>query len=239
METELNEDEVSHPDVEALGGDTEALNLETDCLFDLDPNTKVIENMNGEKLKRIGKKKVNVKQRTEPLSAYSFYVKNEKQKLDSKCNLNMPAVNMKWKSMTLEQMKPFIELSKDDKQSLGSNYRKNRKRTKLVKKTKSLVEDRNKLDSVMDGSQQDYGPPSGGYKLDSVAEPPSLSNMLEELKFLDEEINKKVLIKHEQSQKLLKLQIETEMKVEELSELDSSIKYYEIKCKVLKKESAS
>ena len=64
----------------------------------------------------------------------------------------------------------------------------------------------------------------------------SLSNMLIELKRLDDEINKKAANKFELYKEVLTLQFETDYKVKEQSDLDSSIKYYEMKCKVLSKD---
>ena len=63
--------------------------------------------------------------------------------------------------------------------------------------------------------------------------------MVKELKELDDEMNRKAAFKYEMSKEVIKLQIETEYKVIEQSELDSSIKNYEMKCKVLKKDDSS
>ena len=64
-------------------------------------------------------KSKSCKQRTEPLSAYSFYVKQEKQQIESKVRLNMTEVNLKWREMDTSQRKPFEKLAEEDKQSLG------------------------------------------------------------------------------------------------------------------------
>ena len=75
--------------------------------------------------------------------------------------------------------------------------------------------------------------------IEEIKEPSTITKMVKELKELDDEMNRKAAFKYEMSKEVIKLQIETEYKVIEQSELDSSIKYYEMKCKVLKKDDFS
>ena len=65
---------------------------------------------------------------------------------------------------------------------------------------------------------------------------PSVSELLEKVKELDNETASRLCIKDEQYQKLLKLKIDAEVKVRELGDIDSLIMSYQKKCEVLSKK---
>ena len=199
-----------------------------------DPNEIVAINVTaGLTLKR---KDGMVKQRTEPLSAYSFFVKEEKLHIGSKVKLDMAEVNLKWRSLTTSQRELYEKLAENDKISLGHNYRKSRKRRNLNPRKEEIQTKTDKSsDDIRGKVLKDVHSAVEGDMIDKD-EPNSLSNMLIELKRLDDEINKKAANKFELSKEVLTLQFETDNKVKEQSDLDSSIKYYEMKCKVLSKD---
>ena len=186
----------------------------------------------GVKLKRKRNEKAN--QRTEPSSAYALFVKEEKRKIGPKFKLKMAEVNILWKTLTPSQKEPYIQLAKEDKLLLGSNYRKNRKRFK--NKSKPNVKINQIPIQVKKGYKMKKKSQSVIQDIEETSELPSLCSLVGELKSLDAEIVKKTKVKHEQSQKLLKLKLEAEVQVKDINELESSLSSYQIKCKLLKKE---
>ena len=75
-----------------------------------------------------------VRERTKALSSYAFFVKEEKQKVGPSTSLNMKLLNLTWSNMSVCQKEVYFQMSREDKLSLGQNYRKNRKRVKSSEK---------------------------------------------------------------------------------------------------------
>ena len=166
------------------------------------------------------------KERTEPLSAYSIFVKEEKQKIDTNSKLLMSVVNQKWSTMTPSQREPYVKQSKEDKLALGENYRKNRERRKKPQQVlKKISRSKKKISTVLKRKPHS----------EENSELPSICSMLEELKSLDAQMNQKTLIKNEMSKKIIQLQVELEFQVKEINVLDTSMSSFQTKCKLLKK----
>eukprot|EP00092_Neocalanus_flemingeri_P039884 GFUD01043440.1.p1 GENE.GFUD01043440.1~~GFUD01043440.1.p1 ORF type:complete len:233 (+),score=77.66 GFUD01043440.1:3-701(+) len=183
------------------------------------------EEVNIEEIEVHDKSTSGTKQRTEPLWAISCFVHEEKQKIGPKCKLNMSVVDKKWKMLTPDQREPYEELSKQDRQSLGANYRMNRKR----KKTSPMQKNKENAVVVINDEQDDEPPDAVSEDKQEDDEPSSMTNMLEEFKVLEEDVRKKTLLKHEQDKDLLKLKVDTERKVKEISELDNLVASFQLK----------
>ena len=182
----------------------------------------------------LGKK---AKLRTESLTAYAMFLKQEKEKLGPKLSLNMPEINQKWKNIKLipSLLEPYLRLAEEDKNSLGLNYRKDRTRIKNTFKSKpkqtqagaETREPRKKCKKLAKISPQSVP--------DKDSCEPSVISMLEEVKLLDFKNFTQTGVKHEKLKKLVKLKVEADFQVKALNELDNSISYYQLKCKMLKK----
>ena len=110
--------------------------MEDDQANDLDSDASLVKAvLSTKKIVKEKKRKSSkpLKERTEPLWGYHFFIQEEKQKA-GKCKLDMRLVNAKWASMDGSLKEPHFELSRIDKLSLGANYRKREKRD--LKKTK-------------------------------------------------------------------------------------------------------
>eukprot|EP00092_Neocalanus_flemingeri_P093199 GFUD01118433.1.p1 GENE.GFUD01118433.1~~GFUD01118433.1.p1 ORF type:complete len:214 (+),score=65.10 GFUD01118433.1:50-691(+) len=170
---------------------------------------------NGEKVAKV---------RTEPLSGHAFFLKLEKQKIHPSKSLDMEQIELRWKMMTSCEKEPYEKLSREDKISLGPNYRRRETGTEnCLKKekgklTKPVVEKTKTLNII------------------SLKPEPTLCCLLEEVQDLDTEISSKLLIKQKQCQDLMKLKFDSEVKVTELAELDNNILSLRNKCKVLEKK---
>ena len=164
--------------------------------------------------------------RTEPICAYSMFLKLEKQKVGS-TPLNVTEIKLRWSSMTLDQKDPYIKLSKEDKESLGPNYRKNRRKgkSKPVQKDESSIKKRkNKKKEEREVVKDDSAIPD-----------PSLTSMLGDIQSVDEEITRKNVIKLSLNKDLMQLKLNIEVKVRELDVLDTTIANFTKKCHVLNK----
>jgi hypothetical protein len=176
------------------------------------------------KEKKRGSSKL-LKERTEPLWGYSFFIQEEKQKA-GKSKLEMKSVNAKWASMDESLKEPYNELSRKDKLSLGPNYRKREK--KDLMKTKK---EKKKIKKKVVESESRVKVPK---KLE-----PTICSLLQVVRDLDMEIGSKLSERLRQDQTFLKLKIEAEIKVKEIADTDSSIHYYSNKCHVLMKKKAA
>ena len=163
------------------------------------------------------------------MSAYSIFLKLEKQKVGS-TPLDMTVMKSSWKSMTPAQREPYMTLSREDKESLGLNYRKNRKR-KMI--------DSDKRKSSQSTTPKKIKKKQSCLIQDSSASDPSLVEMLSKLKALDGELASKNEHKYSQRRDLQQLTLKMKSKVVELDELDSSIANYTMKCQVLRKKHES
>ena len=121
------------------------------------------------------------------------------------------------------QREPYINLSKEDKELLGENYRKNRK--KKNPKRNSSAGTKSKLVKKKQSSSNQEPSDSG----------PSLVDILSEVKALDIEIASKCEQKYTSRLNLQQLKMKMKLKTEELDELDSTIVNYTMKCQVLRK----
>ena len=164
-----------------------------------------------------------VRERTEPLSGYAFFVKEEKQKI-GKSKLNMKQVNHSWGLLTSEQTEHYSKLSRLDKLSLGGNYRKREREKK--EKVKTDIKKVQKTVFVKSAQTVDV----------SSNSKPTLCSLLKEVQDLDQEISTKLSMKQKQCQELLKLRVEAERNIKELGELDISISHFRSKCNTLKKK---
>ena len=126
--------------------------MEDDQANDLDSDASLVKAvLSTKKIVKEKKRKSSkpLKERTEPLWGYHFFIQEEKQKA-GKCKLDMRLVNAKWASMDGSLKEPYFELSRKDKLSLGPNYRKREKRdlkkTKKEKKTLESESDESKVE---------------------------------------------------------------------------------------------
>ena len=174
--------------------------------------------------------------RTEPLSPYAVFLKEEKKKSGSK-PLNMIVVNQIWRNMSPFEREPFVNLSKADKESLGSFYRQGRSWNKS--KIKPVIEGGRKQMKKKNQQMRKEPKKSRAFKIRDFAkvqEETNLSNLLEELQALDAKINEKAMMKAEQLKEIIELECKTEAGIKETDELDSSVNYYKMKCNVLRRE---
>eukprot|EP00092_Neocalanus_flemingeri_P093198 GFUD01118432.1.p1 GENE.GFUD01118432.1~~GFUD01118432.1.p1 ORF type:complete len:235 (+),score=67.21 GFUD01118432.1:50-754(+) len=191
---------------------------------------------NGEKVAKV---------RTEPLSGHAFFLKLEKQKIHPSKSLDMEQIELRWKMMTSCEKEPYEKLSREDKISLGPNYRRRETGTEnCLKKekgklTKPVVEKTQTENCLTTGKGKLTKPVVEKTKtlnIISLKPEPTLCCLLEEVQDLDTEISSKLLIKQKQCQDLMKLKFDSEVKVTELAELDGNILSFRNKCKVLEKK---
>ena len=197
-------------------------------------NSPVAERERGSKASSSTKQKGKI--RTEPMSSYAVFLREEKKKSGSK-PLNMVVVNQIWRNMSSFEKEPFENLSKADKESLGSFYRQGRSCNKS--KHKSVVEGGRKPMKKKNQQMRKEPKKSRAFKNRDVAkvqEETNLSNLLEELQALDAKINEKAMMKAEQLKEIIELECKTEAGIKETDELDSSVNYYKMKCNVLRRE---
>ena len=177
------------------------------------------------KLKKLANAKKEKKQRTEHLSAYSMFLKEEKQAAGSK-PLNMILVNQSWRRMTQIEKEPYIKLSNADKESLGPNYRLGRRKSTPKLKSEKKLKIKAKPKTLKK------------VKL-NVNPGPSLSQMLNELKSIDDDITEKTAMKAKLLKEIADLEFRTESKVKEMDDLDSLVNNFNMKCNVLKSSKKS
>ena len=161
-----------------------------------------------------------------------MFLREEKQKLGKKIKLDMSVMNMKWKNMTDIQREPYKELYREDKLKLGDNYRRDRKKKKVVvvsevKKVKNCKESMMKkgqpMDKAVSGAEQHH-------------ELPSIFSLLEELKEVDDQLVQKMARKCEKIKTIVQSQTKFECELKEIADLDTSLTSFQNKCNVLKKE---
>ena len=172
--------------------------------------------------------------RTEALSGYAFFVKGEKHKVGPSNRLDMKVMNQTWANMPVCQKEQYFQMSREDKLSLGLNYRKNRKRKKSSEENKKVEKERVTPDNEEEKEGESDMP---SHTEINVNVQPSLCSLLELVNNLDLQICEQFKVKEQRSVELCKLKLEAEFKVKDISDLDTSITYYSNKCKVLRKKS--
>ena len=173
-----------------------------------------------------------VRERTEALSGYAFFVKEEKQKVGPSTSLNMKLLNLTWSNMSVCQKEVYFQMSREDKLSLGQNYRKNRKRVKSSEK----IEVENEIVTPDNEQVKEDMRDMGHTEINIENVQPSLCSLLELVNNLDSQISERFTVKAHRSVDLCKLKVEADFKAKELSDLDTSIVYYSNKCRVLRKK---